>query len=135
MTSNLYAGRTLAFLGDAVWSLVVRENLIAMGYTKANQLQQLSIGYVSAKAQAYFYERLHEEQFFSEQEEELFKRGRNSNVGSTPKNTEVQIYRISTGFEALVGALYLDQKHERINELWNRAVKLKEEYNGTNHVW
>ena len=121
MTVNECSGRTLAFLGDAVWSVIVREYLILHGEGKGRTLQKKSIAYVSAKAQCSFYEKLHEEGFFTEWEEEIFRRGRNSNEGSVPRNTPVAVYRISTGFEALIGALHLEGKQDRIGQIWDKV--------------
>ncbi|MBR4164035.1 MAG: Mini-ribonuclease 3, partial [Solobacterium sp.] len=114
-------GRTLAYLGDAVWSLLVREYWVKKGEGDGNRLQQKTIAYVSAKAQAFFYQKLHEEGFFSEEEEEIFRRGRNAHSGVVPHNTDVGTYRISTGFEALIGALYLVQNEERIRQIWDKV--------------
>lgn len=125
MDVNSCSGRTLAFLGDAVWSLVVREYLIENGEGKGKKLQKESISFVSAKAQASFYELLHEEKFLSDNEEEIFHRGRNSNTGAVPKNTDVQVYRMSTGFEAMIGALHLENKDERIQEIFKEILTLK----------
>lgn len=127
MKVNDLSGRTLAFLGDAVWSLVVREYLIENGEGKGKKLQKESISFVSAKAQASFYESLHEDNFFTDSEEEIFHRGRNSNTGAVPKNTDVQVYRMSTGFEALIGALHLENKDERIQEIFKKSIQLKGE--------
>ena len=126
MTVNECNGRTLAFLGDAVWSLLVREYLINHGEGRGRALQKKSIGYVSAKAQSRFYEALHEEGFFTEWEEEIFRRGRNGSEGSVPHNTPVQIYRISTGFEALIGALHMEGRTDRIMEIWDKSRALGE---------
>jgi ribonuclease-3 family protein len=120
MNANECSGRTLAFLGDAVWSLLVRSTLIEDGESKGKTLQKKSISYVSAKAQSAFYDQLHQENFFTEEEEEVYHRGRNSDSGSVPKNTDAQTYRMSTGFEAMLGALYLEGKQERIKEIWDR---------------
>lgn len=125
MKANECSGRTLAFLGDAVWSLLVRSALIEDGEGKGKTLQKKSISYVSAKAQSAFYEALHEENFFTEAEEDNYHRGRNADAGSVPKNTDVQTYRMSTGFEALLGALYLEGKQERIQEIWDKVRTLK----------
>lgn len=121
MHQLLYSGRTLAYLGDAVWSLLVREYWVKKGEGDGNRLQQKTIAYVSAKAQAFFYQKLHEEGFFSEEEEEIFRRGRNAHSGVVPHNTDVGTYRISTGFEALIGALYLAQNEERIRQIWDKV--------------
>ena len=121
------SGRTLAFLGDAVWSLMVRTYLIECGFGKGKDLQKLSVGYVSAKAQASFYDALHEEGILNKEEEDWFKRGRNANAGTVPHNTPVGIYRKSTGFEAMIGTLYLEQKGDRIGMIWDKVRTLKED--------
>jgi ribonuclease-3 family protein len=121
MEQLMQSGRTLAFLGDAVWSLVVRDYLIRNGEGLGKNLQSKSISYVSAKSQARFYEMLHERGFFTEEEEELYHRGRNSNSGTAPRNTNVITYRMSTGFEALIGGLYLEQKWDRIQQIWEEV--------------
>lgn len=127
MNVNLCSGRTLAFLGDAVWSLLVREYLIEKGEGKGKRLQKDSISFVSAKAQASYYQALHEMHYFSDEEEEIFHRGRNSNEGSVPKNTDVQVYRTSTGFEAIFGALHLENRQERIRELFEKVLEIRGE--------
>ncbi len=124
MNVNDHSGRTLAFLGDAVWSLTIREFLIESGEGRGKDLQKKSIAYVSAKAQCRLYETLHEEGFFTEEEEEWFRRGRNSNAGTVPHNTPVQIYRMSTGFEAMIGALHLRGEEDRILEIRERAREI-----------
>ena len=110
-------GRTLAFLGDAVWSLAVRDFLVQEGQGKGKMLQKLSISFVSAKSQARFYSLLHEENFFTEEEEATYHRGRNG-------NTDVVTYRMSTGFEAILGALYLENNQERIRQIWDKVRTL-----------
>lgn len=117
----------MAFLGDAVWSLLVREYLIEKGEGKGKTLQKDSISFVSAKAQASFYQTLHDMHYFNEEEEEIFHRGRNSNEGSVPKNTDVQVYRISTGFEAIFGALQLENQQERIQEIFQKILEIRGE--------
>ena len=127
MKPNDCSGRTLAFLGDAVWSLAVRAYLVEEGKNRGNQLQKLSISYVSARAQASFYQKLHDEGFFSEEEEETYRRGRNGNAGTVPHNTDVGTYRMSTGFEAVLGALYLGNNEKRIREIWQKVRSLQGE--------
>lgn len=107
-----------------MWSLLVRKHLIEKGEGIGKDLQKKTIHFVSAKAQASFYDALKEKNFFTEEEEEYFKRGRNANAGSVPKNTPVPIYRKSTGFEALIGALEIEQKEDRIYEIWEQVRTL-----------
>jgi ribonuclease-3 family protein len=127
MKPNDCSGRTLAFLGDAVWSLAVRAYLVEEGKNRGTQLQKLSISYVSARAQASFYQQLHDEGFFSEEEEETYRRGLNGNAGTVPHNTDVGTYRMSTGFEAVLGALYLENNEKRIREIWQKVRSLQGE--------
>ena len=125
MKAAACSGRTLAYLGDAVWSLLVRRDLIEQGEGRGIDLQRKTVSYVSAKAQAAIYDALHEEGFFTPDEEENFRRGRNANAGSVPKNTPVPIYRKSTGFEAVIGALELEENRQRIEEIWQKVRTLK----------
>ena len=124
METNLLNGVTLAYMGDAVWSLYVREHLIEKGITKADRLQKLSVKYVSAKGQAKLFYYLEENDILSNDEMDVYKRGRNSKSNSTPKNTDVQTYRISTGFEALIGHLYLSDQKTRIDEIFEIATNI-----------
>ena len=110
--------------GDAVWSLLVREHLIEMGYNRPNDLQLKSIKMVSAKAQRKIYETLDEEGYFTDTEKDYFRRGRNFSSKTTPKNTNVITYRYSTGFESLIGFLYLEKNHGRIEDIFNRAKEM-----------
>ena len=126
MNADACSGRTLAFLGDAVWSLLVRRYLIESGQGRGDRLQALAVTYVSATAQAEFYRRLHEEGFRTEAEEGWYRRGRNSTAGSVPKNTPVQVYRQATGFEAIIGALDLEQERDRLLTVWDKVRTLKE---------
>ncbi|MBR2067256.1 MAG: Mini-ribonuclease 3 [Solobacterium sp.] len=124
MHTETVSAKALAYVGDAIWSLVVREALLKEGYSQGTTLQKKSIGYVSAKAQAKFYMSLHEAGYFTEEEEAQFHRGRNGHSGTVPKNTDAQTYRLSTGFEALLGYLYMENKEERIREIWEKVRTL-----------
>ena len=120
------SGRTLAFLGDAVWSVVVRCYLVESGQGKGDRLQSLAVRYVSAYAQAEFYAALHEEHFFTDEEEGWYRRGRNGHAGTVPKHTPVQVYRSSTGFEAIIGALEMQNNRDRIMAIWDKVRTRKE---------
>lgn len=125
--ADAYAGRALAFLGDAVWSVLVRKYLLVDEKEgKGNILQRKSTHYVSAKAQASFYQQLHVENFFTEEEEAYFRRGRNAHTGNVPKNTEAGTYRLSTGFEAIIGALSIEGNDSRISEIWEKVRRTQE---------
>lgn len=110
-------GTSLSFIGDAVYSLLVREYYINQGYTGGNKLQSLTKRYVSAKGQSRSYQRLLTHGFFTEKETEIFKRGRNA-ITHIPKNGDLTSYAIASGMEAVVGFLYLSDK-ERLKEVFD----------------
>lgn len=116
-------GTTLAFIGDAVFSLQIREYLVELGNQKPNTLQKLSVQYVSAKAQDKFLKMFLDNNILSEEEQLIVKRGRNSKTQTIAKNADVITYRNSTGFEALWGYLYLSKQEERLNELLDMILK------------
>jgi len=118
MNPDLLNGSTLAFVGDAILSLYVREYLVKLGLTKTKELQERSILFVSANAQAKFIHKLIEDKFLSENETKIFLRGRNHKSDTKAKNADIVTYRQSTGFEALLGYLYLTDNHVRLNEIW-----------------
>lgn len=118
-----YSGNVLAFIGDAVLSLQVREHLVSLGLTKTKQLQETSTKYVSAKAQAQFVDFLISNNILTESEHLIFKRGRNAKSASMAKNAEVKDYRKATGLEALWGYLHLNDQQERLTSLWNMFIE------------
>lgn len=126
MKVNEYNGTSLAYIGDAVMSLYVRELLLSKGYQQSKILQQKSEGWVSAKAQSYFLETLQNQDFFQEDEWSIVLRGRNTNPKSKAKNADVLTYRKATGLEALFGYLYLSHKEERLSALWNAVQAIGE---------
>lgn len=121
-----YNGTSLAYIGDAVMSLYVREMLLEKGFQKPDVLQKKSVAWVSANAQAYFLMTLKDREFFTEEEWKIVLRGRNTNISSKAKNATVQTYRLSTGFEALFGYLYLSKQEERLQELWKAILEIGE---------
>lgn len=108
---------TLAYLGDAVYEVFIRNYLINKGIAKVEELQKEAIKYVSAKAQARILNYLINNNYLSNEEIEIVKRGRNYKRDTHPKNTDIFTYKMSTGFESLIGYLYLDNQNERINEI------------------
>lgn len=114
---NLINGIALAFEGDAVYSMYIRRHLIFQGQTKPNQLHRLATKYVSAKAQAILITKMLEAQLLTEKEEEIYKRGRNASVHTKAKNTDIITYKMSTGFEAILGYLHMTEQIERMEEL------------------
>ncbi|MBM7635948.1 ribonuclease III domain-containing protein [Streptococcus saliviloxodontae] len=114
---NLINGIALAFEGDAVYSYYIRRHLIFQGQTKPNQLHRLATKYVSAKAQAGLIQKMLEAQLLTEKEEDIYKRGRNTNSHTKAKNADVVTYRMSTGFEAVMGYLDMTDQTQRLEEL------------------
>lgn len=111
----------LAYLGDAVYELWIREYLINKGLVKVNDLQVESLKYVSAKNQAMFLNKLLENNILSEDEIDTVKRGRNAKSHSK-KNTDIVTYKKSTGLECLIGSLKVNNNIDRINEIMNFIV-------------
>lgn len=107
----------LAYMGDAIYEVYVRRHLLGLGKVKPNQLHREATRYVSAKAQANFLYQMIDSDFLSEEELAVVKRGRNAKSGTTPKNTDVQTYRHSTAFEALIGLLFLTGNEQRLAEM------------------
>lgn len=107
----------LAYLGDAVFELHIREYLIKKGIAKVNDLQQASLNYVSAKSQRRILEELLNRQFFTEDEITIINRGRNASSHQS-KTTDIVTYKKATGLECLIGHLYQNDK-ERCNEILN----------------
>lgn len=108
---------TLAYLGDAVYEIYIREKLIKNGLAKVEDLQKSAITYVSAKGQANILTNLLDNNILTEEEIEIVKRGRNYKRSSHPKHTDIITYKLSTGFEALIGYLYLSNNHQRLEEI------------------
>ena len=107
----------MAYLGDSVYELKIREYLISLGIQKTDKLQKMAMSYVPAKKQCEFINYLIDNNLLDEEEIDYVKRGRNASVHSHPKNTDIVTYKWATGFECLFGYLYLSKKEERINEL------------------
>lgn len=120
----------LAYMGDAVYEMYVREHLLQMGIAKPHLLQKASTGFVSAKAQAEIIHYLLDEGLLSGEEKAVVMRGRNAKSGTVPKNTDVQTYRYGTAFEALLGYLYLLREIERLEEIIQISFKLVKEKKG-----
>ncbi len=107
---------TLAFIGDCVYELFVREALVTEANRPAGELHAQKVRYVSAAAQAKAYRFI--EDSLTEKESNIFKRGRNAHTTHTPKNMTNADYHTATGIEALFGFLYLSGEAERLRELF-----------------
>lgn len=111
----------LAYVGDAVYEMFVRQYLTSLPNHRPNHLQKQSTLYVSAKAQSRALE--HWMMLLDEEETGVVRRGRNAKSGTVPKNTDVAIYHRSTAFECLIGYLYYKARFARLNELMHAAVR------------
>lgn len=119
-----YSPLALAYIGDAVYDLVIRTVVVERGNTSPNKLHKKAVAYVNARIQARMVEALLDE--LTEEEQTVYKRGRNAKSYTTAKNATVIEYRKATGFEALCGYLYLAGKQERMLSLIRRAIELVE---------
>ncbi len=107
---------TLAFVGDAVFELLVRGRLSCERAVGVNKLHGKSVQYVCSKSQSKFVDIIFDK--LTDDEVYIYKRGRNNTSANIPKNSNMSDYRRATGLEALFGFLYLNEKHERINEIF-----------------
>ena len=125
MDSNLnsYSSASLAYLGDCALEICVREYLVReLGLSSSAKFNKAALDFVRAPKQAEAMKNILP--LLDEEEEAVFKRGRNVGHTNTPKSATVSEYRSATGMEALFGWLWLAGRHERINELFRAAYDL-----------
>lgn len=113
-----------AYIGDAVYEVYIRTYILHRYGGNVNMMHQIATRFVKAGAQAAVVRALEDQ--WSEEEWGIIKRGRNQKSGSIPKNASLSDYRYATGFEALLGYLYLMDKHDRIEEIIKRAIEIIE---------
>ncbi|WP_238901281.1 MULTISPECIES: ribonuclease III domain-containing protein [unclassified Clostridium] len=113
----------LALIGDGVFEVFIRNYILTQNTAlSANKIHVKAIGYVKAKSQACI---MHEiENLLNEEEEAVYKRGRNAKSPTVPKNAEIRDYRMATGFEALIGYLYLVGDKERLEFIFNKSIEI-----------
>lgn len=116
-------GLALAYVGDAIYEIYIRDFLVEQGQTKPNTLHKMATNYVSAKAQAFLMQEILEENMLTEPEELMYKRGRNAKSHTSAKNADITTYRVATGFESLMGYLHLTKQTERMEELIKWCIK------------
>ncbi|QJA09848.1 Mini-ribonuclease 3 [Romboutsia sp. CE17] len=115
----------LAYLGDTVYESYVREYLIRKNINKkVNDLHKSAIKYVNAKAQATIIHEIENE--LTEDEERIYKRGRNQKSHTSPKNADIIDYKHATGFEALIGYLYLNEESDRLKYIISKGLEIIE---------
>lgn len=107
----------LAYLGDSIYETYIRKYLIDKGICKVKELQSESIKYVSAKGQASYLKQMIDNNFFTREELGIIMTARNHKNNHKPKNCDIITYKYATGFEALIGYLYFEEKINRIEEI------------------
>jgi len=110
----------LAYIGDAVYEVYVRTYLIGTMKVTVHKLHTSSIKFVKAKAQSDIIHYLDDK--LTDEEKDIVRRGRNAKSGTIPKNADVTEYKYATGFEALMGYLYLKGRHERLEEIFKLCI-------------
>ena len=122
-----YSPLTLAYIGDGVYELVIRSMVISNGNAPVNKLHKKSSELVKAGTQAKMAQYYIDHNILSEEELRIFKRGRNAQSYTKAKNASMADYRIATGFEALMGYLYLSGQSERMMELIGVGLTMPDE--------
>jgi ribonuclease-3 family protein len=122
--ARLMQPAVLAFMGDAVFNLFIRERLIVQKKGTSHQLHIYSTNYVKAASQAKISKVLLST--FTEDEAYIFRRGRNAKSTTIPKNADIQDYKYATAFEAVLGFLYLTDQQERLSNLMLQAATIIE---------
>ncbi len=116
MTEKDYTTSSLAYLGDCVFELCVREHLVRSGVSRSSTLNRAALSFVTAPKQAVFMERIRP--ILTEEEQLVCRRGRNMPHANIPKSASASEYSRATELEVLFGYLYLTEKNDRINELF-----------------
>ncbi len=114
---------SLAFLGDAVYEVYIRNHVMESGQVNANRLHSMAVKYVRAQSQASVLKQMLGG-FLTEEETALAKRARNHRSSSSPRHADPVDYKLATAFEALIGYLYLKRDEERAREIMAEAVRL-----------
>lgn len=115
-----YSPLTLAYIGDCIYDVIIRTVVVERGNRSVNQLHKTVVRYVNAGTQARMIEALQE--YLTDEEQGIYRRGRNAKSSSTAKNASVTDYRKATGMEALLGYLYLKDEMGRAIELVKRGI-------------
>lgn len=110
-----YSALTLAYIGDSIYDLIIRTLIMSRGNKAVGKMHKEASTYVNANSQGQMYHAVIP--YLSEEEMAVMKRGRNANSGRTPKNANMSAYKHATGFESLLGHLYISDKTDRVVEL------------------
>ncbi|MDI6601269.1 MAG: ribonuclease III domain-containing protein [Thermoanaerobacteraceae bacterium] len=120
--ANSVPSLVLAYLGDSIYEFYVRKYLISSCLTDVNKLHREAVKYVNAVSQSKFLLKL--EEFLTEEEKDVVRRGRNAKINTKPQYCDLQDYKRATALEALIGYLYLTGKISRIEEIMEKVIKL-----------
>ena len=115
---------TLAYLGDAVFEVIVREKIVCEKPGDVGRAHHTAVRYVSAEGQAKAAKAMVSSGFLTEEEERIYKRARNHRSLSRPQHADPKDYKIATGLEALIGYLYLADERQRLREIACEAVRI-----------
>lgn len=118
---NQYSPLVLAYIGDAVYEMMIRTVIVNEGNMQVNKMHKRAKDLVKASAQAEMFYRI--EDLLTEEELGIYKRGRNAKSATKAKNATINDYRTATGFEALIGYLYLKKDFRRMTDLVSEGVK------------
>ena len=115
---------TLAYLGDAVFEVIVREKIVTEKPGDVGRAHHTAVRYVSSSGQAKAAKAMINEGFLTEEEEKIYRQARNHRSMSRPQNADPREYKIATGVEALLGYLYLSDERQRLREIAAEAVRI-----------
>ncbi len=125
MEAKLLNGLALAYLGDSVFELEIRQYLLNSGITKVNNLNKKCVEFTKGLSQAKFINYLISNNVLTEEEINYYKKGRNSHIQSVRHNIDIKSYLDATGFESLIGYLYIENK-ERLKYIIDLIIEKKE---------
>lgn len=117
---NQYSPLVLAYIGDSVYEVFIRSLVISQGNAPVHKLHKHATSFVKAKAQSDTIHRILE--FLSAEEQDVVRRGRNAKSGTIPKNADVTEYKYATGFETLIGYLYLKKDFSRLMQVLSMSI-------------
>ena len=123
----LYNGESLAYVGDAIYELKIRQYLLGKGFQDVNKLHKYAVKFTSGESQALIVDYLIKNNLITEEEISYFKRGRNSSHSKNRRSISVISYKKATGFEAMIGYLYLSNQEERLEVLMGMIINIVEE--------
>ncbi len=125
MQANQYSALALAYIGDGVYDLIIRTLVLDLGNGKVKDFHRITSGVVKAESQAKLIAAISDE--LTEEEQAVFHRGRNAKSATSAKNASIVDYRVATGFEALIGYLYLSHQMPRAIQLVKAGLEKTEQ--------